>query len=339
MVMSQSLYIDLKSQYPDSEIDVLAPAWCKPVLERMPEVSQSIEMPIGHGDISLKERYLLGKSLREKQYTHAYVLPNSAKSALIPMFAKIPNRIGWKGEMRYGLLTDLRPNKKQFQYMIERYVALARPKHLMQSSSSLGGLDTLPFPKLSVSKESQTAISSKLKLSRNKPIVGLCPGAEFGPAKQWPVEHFASVANSLIAKGYDIWILGSKNDATTGQEITKLTKEKSSIHDLTGQTNLIEAIDLISCCSTIISNDSGAMHLAAAVGCKIIGIYGSTSPDYTPPLTKNLEILHTDIECRPCFKKVCPYGHLKCLKDLEPLRVMDAFMRLTNEQDRLSELD
>ena len=141
MVMSQSLYKAIKQQYPDASIDVMAPGWCAPILARMPEVNRSIDMPLGHGEFALGKRYQLGKSLAQQHYDHAYVLPNSAKSALIPWFAGIPTRTGWKGEMRYGLLNDLRPNKKAFQYMVERYVALAYPRAAMQSSASLGGSD------------------------------------------------------------------------------------------------------------------------------------------------------------------------------------------------------
>lgn len=332
MVMSQSLYKELKQQHPEAQIDVLAPAWCKPILERMPEVSESIEMPVGHGKLCLKTRYSIGKQLNLKSYTHSFVLPNSAKSALIPVFAGIPNRVGWKGEMRFGLLTDIRFHKNKFQYMLERYIALARPKQDMHSSSSLGGLTTLPYPELTIDKKIRESTREKFNLNLERPVVGLCPGAEFGPAKQWPVEHYAETANKLIDKGYQVWLFGSPNDKSTTSSLTDLVPEpnKEFVSNLAGKSNLIEAIDLLSYCTTVISNDSGALHIAAAVGCSVIGIYGSTSADYTPPLAKKVSILHTDISCRPCFKRECPYGHLKCLKDLKPLRVIEAFNTLTS---------
>ncbi len=171
MVMSQSLYITLKQLHPESQIDVIAPGWCKPILERMPEIHQAIEMPIGHGEFNLLGRREIGKSLREKQYDHAYILPKSAKSALIPWFANIPLRTGWKGEMRYGLLNDLRPNMKSFQYMVERYVALAYSKSEMVDSSSLGGLDTLPRPSLSINKEEQQTTINKFNLDQNDQLL------------------------------------------------------------------------------------------------------------------------------------------------------------------------
>ncbi|MFH0255770.1 lipopolysaccharide heptosyltransferase II [Vibrio rumoiensis] len=326
MVMSQSLYITLKKQHPGAIIDVLAPAWCKPILERMPEVYQAIEMPLGHGDFNFLGRRALGKELKHQDYTHAFILPNSAKSALIPWFAGIPIRIGWKGEMRYGLLTDLRNNKKDFQYMVERYVALAHPKEMMKNSSSLGGLHTLPKPQLHIDSFTQNLTIEKFELNLNSTVIGLCPGAEFGPAKQWPAEHYATVANEMVRQGKQVWIFGSIKDKPTAETIKNLVEEQnqSQIYILAGKTSLIEAVDLLAACHTVISNDSGLMHVAAAVGCEVIGIYGSTSPEYTPPLAEKVSIIHTNIECRPCFKRECPLGHLKCLKELSPEQVISA---------------
>lgn len=324
MVMSQSLYITLKQQHPEAIIDVMAPAWCKPILERMPEVNQAIEMPLGHGDIDLLGRRRIGKKLKANNYTHAYICPNSAKSALIPWFADIPTRVGWKGEMRYGLLNDLRPNKKSFQYMVERYVALAHQKSEMINSESLGGVDNLPHPKLSIDVDVQQTTLNKFSLSVTKPVLGLCPGAEFGPAKQWPVEHYAAVANEMINQGYQVWLFGSAKDKETTENIKSLVDSNNQhcVFNLAGDTSLIEAVDLLAACQTVVSNDSGLMHVAAAVGCHVVGVYGSTSPKYTPPLAKKVDIVSTDIECRPCFKRECPLGHLKCLKDLPAIDVI-----------------
>ncbi len=326
MVMSQSLYKRLKQMNPDLLIDVLAPGWCKPILDRMPEVNRAIEMPLGHGTFDLKTRFKLGKQLSSNGYNHAYILPNSAKSALIPWFARIKKRTGWKGEMRYGLLNDLRTNKADFQYMVERYVALAYTKDEMVDSSSLGGLNTLPTPSLNVDSAVQELTLSKFDLNQQRRIVGLCPGAEFGPAKQWPVEHYATVAEYALARGDQVWLFGSQKDFDTCESIRqKVTASlQDNIFNLAGKTSLIEAVDLLAACSTVVSNDSGLMHVSAAVGCHVIGVYGSTSPDYTPPLAKQVDIINTDIECRPCFKRECPLGHLKCLKELSPANVINA---------------
>lgn len=323
MVMSQSLFISLKNQYPQAEIDVLAPAWCKPILERMPQVSCAIEMPIGHGKFDLFARRKIGKDLQKNHYTHAFVLPNSAKSALIPLFADIPNRTGWKGEFRYGLLTDLRPDKRIFQYMVERYVALSSSKQTMKEEVHL---ENCPIPALEVDSEKQLDAKRRLNLKSSRPIIGLCPGAEFGPAKRWPDQYYAEVAMHAIANGYQVWLFGSAKDQPICELIRSALNadEQKYAHNLSGQTSLIEAVDLLAACHTVVTNDSGLMHVSAAVGCNIVAIYGSSSPKYTPPLTKNLAMVHTDIKCRPCFKRECPYGHLDCLTKLTPNKVITA---------------
>ncbi|MEH6454251.1 MAG: lipopolysaccharide heptosyltransferase II [Psychromonas sp.] len=327
MVMSQTLYIELKKLHPHASIDVLAPAWCKPILERMPEINEAIEMPLGHGDFAFFTRRSLGKSLIAENYDQAFILTNSAKSALIPFFAKISKRTGWKGESRYGLINDMRKNRKSFNLMIERYVALAYKKEKMTGS---GCLTELPKPSLNIDKVKQQQALDAFSLDRKRPIIGLCPGAEFGPAKRWPTEHFASIANTLIGKGYQVWLFGSAKDNEVTQAIKDSLNQEQQAHcsNLAGSTSLIEAIDLMAACNIVVSNDSGLMHIAAAVGCKVVALYGSTSPGYTPPLSDTVEILHTDIECRPCFKRICPLEHMKCLKELTPDLVINAINRL-----------
>ncbi|MCW8996845.1 MAG: lipopolysaccharide heptosyltransferase II, partial [Psychromonas sp.] len=332
MVMSQSLYITLKNQHPDATIDVMAPAWCKPILERMPEVNNALEMPLTHGQFSFFKRRQLGRSLRQQQYDQAYILPNSAKSALIPFFAKIPKRIGWKGEMRYGLLTDLRANKKSFQYMVERYIALAYPKKQMQNSNSLGGLDNLAKPSLSIDKDKQLQAIKKFEINQSTPILGLCPGAEFGPSKRWPEAHYAEVANEMIKQGYQVCLFGSAKDKIVTEKIKNLVaaENRHQVYNLAGSTNLVEAVDLLAACQTVVSNDSGLMHIAAAVGCRVVAVYGSTSPKYTPPLATAVEIVHTDISCRPCFKRSCEFSHMKCLTELPARQVLESIHKLNS---------
>lgn len=327
MVMSQSLYITLKSLYPDATLDVLAPNWCKPILERMPEINQAIEMPISHGELNLLGRRAIGKELSANGYDHAIILPNSAKSALIPFFAGIPSRTGWKGEFRYGLLSDLRPDKRVFQYMVERYVALAYPKTTMLDDVTL---EACPRPSLLIDKDSQSLAMDKLGLTDERQTVGLCPGAEYGPAKRWPDKYYAQVAGTLIAQGKQVWLFGSTKDREVTEKIKQAlpTEAQAHCYDLAGQTSLIEAVDLLAACHTVICNDSGLMHVSAAVGCHIVAIYGSSSPKYTPPLTDKLAMVHTDIGCRPCFKKTCPLGHQDCLNKLMPEQVLNAYQKL-----------
>ena len=275
MMMSHSLYQQLKIQYPNCNIDVMAPNWCKPLLARMPEVRKAIEMPLGHGAFELGTRYRLGKSLRE-QYDMAIILPNSLKSAFVPFFAKIAHRRGWKGESRYILLNDLRANKKDYPMMVQRYVALAFEK------------DAVPKSDETLKKfEKQTVLLGE------RPIIGFCPGAEFGPAKRWPHYHYAKLAEMLITQGYAVELFGSAKDEPVGEEICQALPEelREFCVNLAGKTNLNEAVDLIANCTVVVTNDSGLMHIAAAVNRPLIALYGPTSPQYTPPLSDKATII------------------------------------------------
>lgn len=327
MVMSQSLYITLKKQHPEAQIDVLAPTWCLPILERIPEVTRALEMPIGRGVMNINGRWQLGRVLAKEGYTHTYVLPNSAKSALIPFFARIPHRIGWKGEFRYGLLTDLRPNKRDFQYMVERYVALAFEQEKMLESVAL---PHCPLPCLNTDLQTQQEVMQRLALNDKRPIIGLCPGAEFGPSKRWPEAYYAELATTLIQQGQQIWLFGSNKDRTVTEKIVNALPNELQQYcfNLAGNTQLVEAVDLLAACYIVICNDSGLMHVSAAVGCHVVAIYGSSSPQYTPPLTDKLTVLHTDIACRPCFKRECSLKHLNCLKQLLPTKVIEVLQPL-----------
>jgi heptosyltransferase-2 len=327
MVMSQSLYITLKKQRPDMELHVMAPRWCLPLLARMPQVDLAIEMPLGHGDFKLAARWKLGRELKQNQYTQAIVLPNSLKSALIPFFAGIKKRTGWKGESRFGLLNDLRSNKNTFPLMVQRYIALAFPRQQMRAAKDI---QEIPYPALLVDKAQQQTAIARLGINLDKPVLGLCPGAEFGPSKRWPEAHYAAIAKQWIADGGEVWVFGSQKDQPVANTIRQYLPEGLQTHCrlLAGNTSLTEAIDLLAACTTVVSNDSGLMHIAAAVNTPLVAVYGSTSPGYTPPLSQKVQIVHTDIECRPCFKRECPYGHLKCLRELQPNQVWQALLAL-----------
>lgn len=318
MVMAQTLFKCLAKD--DVIIDVLAPNWSRPLLERMPEVRQAIAMPLGHGEFNLKKRYQIGKSLRSEKYDQAIILPNSFKSALIPWFAKIPNRIGWLRELRGMLLTDGRKlDKKQYPLMIERFIALAFPKNTKLPQP-------YPRPTFSVNKQSVQQALIKHKLNIEKPITVMCPGAEFGPAKRWPEQHYAAVANELLDQGGQVWLMGSGNDKSVTGELNHLTQNRC--HDLAGETSLGEAIDLMSLAQQVITNDSGLMHIAAALNRPLIAIYGSSSPEFTPPLADKVAIVREDLPCSPCFKRICPLEHLNCLKQLQPSKVLAALNQL-----------
>lgn len=292
MMMSHSLYQQLKQNYPHCQIDVIAPDWCRPLLARMPEVRNALSMPIGHGHFQLCKRYHLGKNLRN-QYDLAIVLPNSFKSAFVPFFANIRQRRGWKGEMRYGLLNDLRHNKNDYPMMVQRYVALAFERYQIPTATEL----PIPYPYLCVDGEmalhTQTVFTKQFAYADHRTAIGFCPGAEFGPAKRYPHYHYATLAQKLIEQGYAVYLFGSKKDECVGEQIRSALPENLQRYclNLAGQTTLNQAVDLIAHCKAIVSNDSGLMHIAAALKRPLVALYGPTSPQYTPPLTDKVEII------------------------------------------------
>ncbi|MEH6366835.1 MAG: lipopolysaccharide heptosyltransferase II [Pseudomonas marincola] len=323
MVMAQTLFQCLKQRYPESEIDVLAPDWSRPILERMPEVRKALSFPLGHGVLELKTRRKIGKSLAG-QYDQAILLPNSLKSALVPFFAGIPVRTGWKGEMRYGLLNDVRIlDKERYPLMIERFMALA-----YEPGAEL--VKPYPQPLLQIDPSSRESALGKFGLMLDRPVLALCPGAEFGEAKRWPSEHYAKVAELKIRAGWQVWLFGSKNDHAVGEEIRArlIPGLREEAMNLAGETSLAEAIDLMSCAAAVVSNDSGLMHVAAALNRPLVAVYGSTSPQFTPPLADQVEVVRLGIECSPCFDRTCRFGHYNCLRELKPRPVVEALERL-----------
>ncbi len=317
MVMAQCLFKLLKQRHPDVIIDVLAPKWSLPLLARMPEVSEAIVMPIGHGKLGLLERYRIGKSLREKKYQQAIVLPNSFKSALIPWWARIPVRTGWRRELRYGLLNDIRVlDKTRYPLMIEQFMALgiARDEELPSE---------YPSPTLMISATRQEQALAKYGLTHHtQPILAICPGAEFGPAKRWPEENYAAVAAEKLAAGWQVWIFGSPKDQPIAEKIMELTQHRCV--NLAGKTQLEEAVDLLARATCVVSNDSGLMHIAAALQKPLIAVYGPTTAKFTPPLHNQAKLLTLELPCQPCFKRTCPLQHHRCMRELTPEKVLDA---------------
>jgi heptosyltransferase-2 len=322
MVMAQSLLRLLRDRHPECHIAVLAPAWSRPLLARMPEVNETIDSPFAHGEISLRARYRLGRELAGR-FDQAIVLPNSFKSALIPRFAGIARRTGWRGEFRNALLSDCRKlHTDRYPLMVQRLVALG-----------VGPGEPLPGyrrPCLETDPEQARAAAQALGLAADGKILALCPGAEFGDAKQWPLEHYAKLCELAVADGWQSWVLGSPKDRDAARELLARVSSvaRPHCHDLTGKTNLGQAIDLLSLASATITNDSGLMHIGAAVGSPLIALYGSTSPDFTPPLADRVKSLFTDIACRPCFQRSCPLGHKRCLTEITPERVYGSLLEL-----------
>jgi len=310
--MSQSLYIHLLQQRPDIQIDVLAPPWSEPILARMPQVNRTIVAPLAHRQLGLAKRRRLGKELREQHYEQAIILPNSLKSALIPFFANIPQRTGWRGEMRYGLLNDLRRlNETALPLMVEQFVALGQPANTPLP-------ETIPTPFLTVDPAKVEACRLKFGLDRDKSILALCPGAEFGTAKCWPVEYYGQMARQYLDKGWQIVLYGSANDAPVTEKIRMACSKSPQCFDLAGKTQLAEAVDLLSLSAAVLSNDSGLMHIASALGRPLLVIYGPTSTHFTPPLSECADSILPTQDCAPCFQRECPLGHHRCMRDTTP---------------------
>jgi heptosyltransferase-2 len=313
-VLSQPLLARLKERDPSGSIDVLAPPWVLPVYSRMPEAAQTLALPFGHGELRLAERRRFAKALAA--YDRALVLPNTLKSALVPWHAGIPVRTGYRGEMRYGLLNDLRAlDPAALALIVERYAALAQPRGEILERP-------VPEPRLSIDATRRAAALARLGLDASKPVAAFAPGAEYGPAKRWPARHFAALAKMLAARGDSVWLLGSTKDAPVTAEIQALSG--GACVDLAGKTTVDEAIDLLSLASRVVSNDSGLMHVAAALDRPMAALFGSSSPEFTPPLSKKARVITLRLSCSPCFARECPLGHLNCLVQLEPARALEA---------------
>ncbi len=326
MVMAQTLFTCLKQQYPDCQIDVLAPAWSEPLLARMPEVRQAISMPLGHGVLDLATRRKLGQGMRGA-YDQAILLPNSLKSALTPFFAKIPKRTGWRGEMRYGLLNDVRVlDKQRYPLMIERFMALGYAPDAELPKP-------YPRPSLQIDPASRDAALAAFGLHLDRPVLALCPGAEFGEAKRWPAEHYAKVAELKIRAGWQVWLFGSSNDHPGCEELRQrlIPGLREECFNLAGQTSLAQAVDLLSAATAVVSNDSGLMHVAAALNRPLVAVYGSTSDQFTPPLAEQVAVVRLGLECSPCFERTCRFGHYDCLRELKPRPVVEALDRLVGD--------
>jgi heptosyltransferase-2 len=313
-ILSHPLLVRLHERDPQGTIEVLAPPWCLPVYRRMPQVAATHSNPFGHGQLRLAERRRFARSL--PAYDEAIVLPNTLKSALIPWHAGIARRTGYRGEMRYGLLNDLRRlNEEALPLIVERYAALAQP-----AGEALRR--PLAEPRLAVDAAARAATLARHGLSSAGAITVLAPGAEYGPAKRWPARHFASLAATLAARGDQVWLLGSDKDAAITAQIQRLCGD--ACRDLAGVTTLDEAIELMSLATRVVTNDSGLMHVAAALDRPTAAIFGSSSPAFTPPLSARARVVSLRLACSPCFSRTCPLGHTNCLETLPPAEVLAA---------------
>jgi lipopolysaccharide heptosyltransferase II len=311
MVMAQSLIAALKEMHPEAPIDVLAPRWTLPLLRFMPEVRQAVAQPLGHGELGLLSRYRLGKALRAQGYGLALVLPGSFKAALIPYWAGIGERRGYGGALRRLLLTDARSRPELPQ--VESYAALVdwpgqppRPRLTLPKAASAQALDALGLVRPAA------------------PLLAIAPGAEYGPAKRWPARHFAAAAAARRAQGWEVWLFGSTADRETAAEIP-------CSQNLTGRTSLDQAVALLGLADAVLSNDSGLMHVAAALDRPQVALFGPSDPGRTGPRNPAAQVLRLDLDCSPCNKRICPLGHHRCLEDLFPESVLAALPRGENK--------
>ncbi|MGN6086720.1 lipopolysaccharide heptosyltransferase II [Trinickia sp.] len=317
-LMAQPLFALLKQLHPRIAIDALAPTWVAPVLERMPEIDEVHATDLAHGKLQLVRRWQLAGDLREYGYDAAYILPNSLKSALIPWLAGIRLRIGYTGEGRVGLLNvrHPNPNKRERPPMAPHYAALA-----FAPSADVPDLEArLRMPHLEADPNESARVSARFHLDTRVPLLVFCPGAEYGTAKRWPTEHFAALAR-MVGQSFpytQIVALGSNKDAPLAQAIAS---EAPNVRNLCGQTSLGEACALIARAGAVVSNDSGLMHVAAALRRPLVAIYGSSDPRHTPPLSDFAKVQWLHLECSPCFARECPLGHLRCLRELSPEQV------------------
>jgi len=316
-ILSEPLVARLGTLHETASIDVLAPTWCAPVYARMRGIRRTFDSMLRHGKLDWAQRRTLARTVAAENYERSVILPNSWKSALVPWLAGIPRRTGYTGELRFGVINDRRRlDRKALPRLVDRYSALAE--------DSSGAAPPASSPALVPDAANRDAAVHALGLRLDRGIAILCPGAEFGPAKRWPAEHFAHLARTLLADGYEVWLLGSPNDKPSAAAVLEAAGEaRDAIRDLSGRTDLGTAIDLLSLATIVVSNDSGLMHAAAAVGVPMVALFGSSSPVYTPPMSAAAKIARIDIACSPCFRRECPLGHFKCMRELSPNAVYD----------------
>lgn len=319
MVMAQSLFKLLRQLDPSVLIDVVAPAWSQALLMRMNEVRHAVPMPLGHGQLGLRKRFEIGRQVRVADYDRTIVLPRSMKAALVPFFARIPLRTGFRGEMRFGLLNDVRQlDRLALNQTVKRFIALGL--------SPGANLPEPPQPKLNIDEQNRSELLKRFAIEDGQAVVALMPGAAYGPAKCWPIEYFAELARQLTRAGVEVLVLGSEGERSVGEEIRKYAGD--SVRNLCGMTRLEDAVDILSAARVTVSNDSGLMHVAAAAGTHVVAIYGSSSPEFTPPLTNQRTMHYLNLECSPCFSRDCPLNHLRCLRDIKPGEVLAGVLKV-----------
>ena len=316
MVMAQSLFMLLRARLPNAHIDVLAPSITANLLERMPEVDTAVRMEIGHREIALGARRRTARELAERGYDQAIVLQRSIKAALVPWLAGISQRTGYLGEMRYGLINDVRQlDQSRYPRKVEHYA-------LLGVAADGDPLPELKHPELRVDESRRAALIDEFDLDTRRPAIGFAPGAAYGGAKQWPATHFARLAAELDRRGIATWIFGSAADRQLAADLTAAAPNHGL--NLCERTSLVDIADIASLTDAFVGNDTGVMHLAAAAAPRVLAIYGSTHPDYAPPLAPAEARFWLDLACAPCRERQCPLGHNACMRDIPVADVLRA---------------
>ncbi len=317
-VMAEPLLAELAAR--GERLTVASLPWVAPVVRAMPEVAEIVELPFAHGRLDWSARRGVARELRGR-FDAAYVLPNSIKSALVPWLARIPTRVGYRGEGRPVLLNRALPNPRGRPPMVAFYGALAGPS-----------FDVTRRPRLQIGVDTVDAALGHAGLQRRR-YWTFAPGAEYGPAKRWPQAHYAALARSLHgADGAPVVLLGSPGEQALCDAIASLSPGACIV--LAGRTSLLDAIALISASRGLASNDSGLMHVAAAFAIPQVAVFGSTSPTHTPPLNDRARVLwlkeELQLDCMPCFDRACRFGHYRCLTEVAPARV-EAALRAASD--------
>ena len=328
-VMAQPLLRLLRQARPERPIDVLAPPQVAPVWHRVQEADDVLVTPFRHRALQLGERWRYARLLKERGYRDAYVLPNTLKYALIPWLAHIPRRVGYEGEMRYGMVNVMHHDGMPRRPMVPFYAALARAPEW-----PLPG--TLARPRLVVGGEEAERVGRRLGVDPARPVVVFAPGAEFGSAKRWPPAYYGALAGRVVAMLPDaqVVLLGAPNDRGPCDQV-RAGATAAAVLNLAGATSLDEAIALLALAGAVVSNDSGLLHIASALNRPVVALYGSTDPDHAPPLSATARTVSLRLACSPCRKRACPLGHHDCMNKMDVEQVWRALAPiLTAVQNR-----
>jgi heptosyltransferase-2 len=301
LVVSTGFLSALLERFPRARVDLIV----RRGFERLPLPHRGEVLPF---DKAAQGAGAFGRALRQRGYSHMFVLPPSFSSAWMAFCAGVPHRIGQRGLGRTWLLRPaLRPrHRPRSVHLLAEYLELLAP--WMEARP-----EQYP-PRLAATPEWIAAHLPPAAAALPPPVV-LAPGAEYGPAKQWPAAHYRALALALAQAGWPCVVAGLPQDRPLGGEI--LAGLAGGVN-LCGQTTLPQLVALLARAALVVSNDSGAMHVAAALGRPQIALFGSTNPGWTGPLNPGARVLYRAEPCSPCYARTCRFGHTRCLAELRP---------------------